>query len=72
MPTVTVPDLTNKELWFTLRALFWTAVGAYVVLVWTGVLVPPEPVAGFMGLITFIAVWVALYNLYLALKGKKA
>lgn len=72
MPTVNVPDLNNKELWFTLRALFWSALVAYVAAVWFGVVTPPEWIAAFMGLVTFVAFWVVCYNVYLALKGKKS
>lgn len=72
MPTVNIPEFNSKELWFNLRALFWSGLLAFVALVWLGVITPPEPIAAFMGLVTFIAFWVAIYNIYLALKGRKA
>jgi hypothetical protein len=70
MPTVTVPDFNSKDLWRTCRALFWSFLVAFVAAVYLGVLTPPEPIAAFMGVVTLIALWVVVYNIYVAMKGK--
>lgn len=62
MPTVNVPDLNSKEFWRTARRLFWSLLVAYSAVVFAGILTPPPAIAGFMSLITLIAVWVVVYN----------
>jgi hypothetical protein len=62
MPSVNLPDFNSKEMWRNLRYLFWSFLVAYSVVVFFGIMVPPEPIAGFMSFVILVAVWVVAYN----------
>lgn len=66
MPSINVPDLNSKEFWKTARSLLWSLIVAYAGAVFLGVLVPPEPIASVMSIVTLIALWVVVYNFLFA------
>lgn len=70
MASVTIPDMNSKEVWRKARLLLWSLIGAVVILDAFNVITIPEYFAGFTMLTYVVAVWVALYHLYEAMKKR--